>query len=75
LRTFDWNVLKGKNVLGCNAAFYQGVDFVPMTIFGDAAFFFQHKSGLEEYVEKGGIVFTSSSKVKNHPDWIHQVLN
>lgn len=63
LKEFDWNVLRDKNVIGCNAAFYLGVDIVPYTIFGDGVFLKQHRTGLNKYSEEGGIVITNSRLV------------
>jgi hypothetical protein len=67
LKDFDWNELWEKNVIGCNAAFYLGVDLVPITVFGDAAFLKQHRHGLDEYAEKGGWVITNSNTSRFDP--------
>lgn len=37
LATFDWSVLIGKHVIGCNSAFILGRDVVETVIFGDWA--------------------------------------
>ena len=70
LEGFDWEVLNGLNVIGCNAAFYQGPATIPITLFGDANFLFQHRAGLENYVKGGGTVFTNSRRCKNIPSWL-----
>ena len=72
LKEFDWNLLQGKNVLGCNAAFYIGAHIVPITIFGDGEFLKQHRNGLDNYAESGGQVITCSKGVRrfNHPDYV-----
>lgn len=72
LTDFDWERLRNKNVLGCNVAFYMGVDLVPYTIFGDTKFLKQHRVGLERYAKEGGVVITNSSRLRNPPppDWL-----
>jgi len=69
---FDWNLLQNKNVIGCNVAFYIGVDLVPISIFGDAAFLKQHRAGLDKYAASGGQVITCSRRVDRHnpPDYL-----
>ena len=63
LKKFDWNLLRNKNTIGCNVAFYIGCDLVPITVFGDAAFLKQHRSGLDKYAESGGQVVTCSHSI------------
>ena len=62
MKEFDWEALLGRNVLGCNAAFYMGSTLVPNTIFGDSKFLSQHLAGLTRYVGEGGIVVTNSTR-------------
>lgn len=75
LEHFDWNVLRGRNVLGCNAAFYLGVEIVPIIVFGDGLFLRQHKSGLDNYANQGGIVITNSNLVGRFapPEYVKQM--
>ena len=61
---FDWNKLRGRNILGCNAAFYLGADIVPITVFGDGVFFKQHRVALDDYVQEGGQVISNSNSLK-----------
>ncbi len=73
LKMFDWNVLAGNFVLGCNAAFYIGANLVPWTIFGDGAFLGRHAPGLEKYVQDGGQVITTSNRFRRKaitPSWL-----
>ena len=49
LEGFPFQILAGRNAIGCNVAFYLGVDIVPITIFGDTHFFKQHQDGLTKY--------------------------
>jgi len=73
LKSFSFETLRGRNVLGCNAAFYLGVEIVPLTIFGDIKFLIQHQAGLLHYVEAGGKVVTNSAQRRNEPvpEWLH----
>lgn len=74
LAGFDWDILKGRKVLGCTVAFYLGSSLVPFAIFGDAAFLEQHRHGLEKYAREGGIVVTNSNRVKKDtPDWLKRM--
>jgi hypothetical protein len=71
LEGFCWERLAGEFVLGCNVAFYHGVDIVPVMLFGDAKFFSQHEEGLAAYAEAGGWVVTNSSRRGNNaPGWL-----
>ncbi len=48
LTGFDFSVLKGRNVLGCNDAFRLGPEIVSYAVFGDAAFFHRHAREMQE---------------------------
>jgi len=75
LKGFDWNLLKDKNRIGCNAAFYLGADIVPIMIFGDAQFLKQHRSGLDSYAKAGGWVVTNSTRIEklDPPKYLKQM--
>ena len=75
LKNFNWNLLFEKNVIGCNAAFYIGVDLIPIMIFGDGAFLRQHRSGLDNYSKNGGLVITNSHIVNRFdpPEYLKQM--
>lgn len=60
---FSWEALFDRNVLGCNVAFYMGVELVPINIFGDTGFFRQHAKGLREYADAGGVVVTPCRRI------------
>lgn len=72
LEGFPWESLRGRNVLGCNAAFYLGAVLVPVTVFGDAKFIDQHRAGLEKYAAEGGLLVSNSHRLRQDdaPDWI-----
>ena len=72
---FNWDLLNGRNVIGCNAAFYLGVRIVPVTVFGDGLFLKQHREGLDEYARNGGLVVTNSNLISrfNPPAYLKQM--
>src|SRR4051812_18878543 len=35
LKTFDWDLIRGKNTIGCNSAFVRGADIIKINIFAD----------------------------------------
>jgi len=77
LASFDWNALRGRRVLGCNAACYMDPSLVPWVVFGDASFIDKHMSALEKYVAGGGNVVTNSSrfrKPRDRPPWLRVTL-
>jgi len=68
LTDFPWEALRRKNVIGCNAAFYLGVKYIPIAIFGDCEFLSQHLPGLKHYADAGGwIVTPTRPKEKSIP--------
>lgn len=75
LENFPWESLQGQNVIGCNAAFYMGVDLVPIMVFGDGAFLKQHRSGLDTYAQNGGWVITCSNSINRFdpPEYIKRM--
>jgi hypothetical protein len=75
LEGFDWDMLQGRNVLGCNVAFYIGANIVPITIFGDGHFMVQHRDGLDKYALEGGQVITLSNLISRlkAPEYIKQM--
>ena len=46
LRSFDFNKLKGKPVIGCNDAYLLGKDIVKICCFGDSAWYYIHREKL-----------------------------
>ena len=69
LKTFDWELLRPENTIGCNDAYKHGVDICSVCLFGDHAWFKEHlKKGLLDYK---GIVFTSSPYLQRSDyDWL-----
>ena len=49
LRKFDFNLLKGRNTIGCNDAFRLGEDIIKACIFGDASWFHRTKFDLLKF--------------------------
>ena len=73
LESFDWDQLRGRNVIGCNVACYRSPQIIPWVLFGDASFLAAHREALEEYVAAGGQVVTNSTKFrkpKKAPPWL-----
>jgi hypothetical protein len=75
LKGFQWECLEGRNVIGCTAAFYLGVDLVPIMIFGDGPFLNKHRVGLDRYAEAGGWVVTCANTIDrfNPPDYLKRM--
>jgi len=68
LKGFDWNLLKGKRTIGCNAAFILGADICNICIFGDTKFFNKYSRDLESFK---GIVATNDPHLqKNDLPWL-----
>ena len=71
LRKFDFSVLKGKNVIGCNDAFRLGKDIVSYCLFGDPSFFEKNR---EELATFGNPVVTCAPSILNKPiPWLLQM--
>lgn len=62
LRTFDWNLLKGKRVIGCNSAFRLGIEICPICFFSDRGWYLAFKQELENYK---GILITNAECLVN----------
>ncbi len=58
LRGFDWSLLRGKNTIGCNAAFTLGVDVCKVCFFSDWKWYVKFEDDLKAYADQGGRVFT-----------------
>ena len=73
LKTFDWSLLKSKDVMtvGVNDAFLLGNDVSKICIFGDLKWFELHVKALEHYQRNGGVVFTSCPQLqKSKCPWL-----
>lgn len=49
LRSFDFNLLKGRNTIGCNDAFRLGEEVVKICLFGDASWFHRTAFALDKF--------------------------
>lgn len=58
LLDFDFELLRGRLVVGCNMAYVHGPEICPVCIFSDHPFFDANRFPLEEYHEKGGEIWT-----------------
>lgn len=70
LKSFDFSLLEGKNVIGCNVAYMFGAELVPYVVFADAPFLKDHMDGLSDYVAEGGNVVTNSKQKFGAPEWL-----
>lgn len=59
LRDFDWDLLRGRNTIGCNSAYLHGPDICRVCFFGDRKFFDKYRAELARYVVEGGEVITN----------------
>jgi len=64
LSGFDFQLLKGRRVIGVNEAFTLGVDIVPVVIFGDGGWFHRRRSDLTQYHKSGGWIFSISTSLE-----------
>jgi hypothetical protein len=72
LNNFDWRLLEGQHVLGCNAAaFLLPRGMVQWAVFGDKAFLRNFRSDLHKYVDEGGKLINASGRdPKPEEDWM-----
>lgn len=69
LRSFDWDSIRGKNVIGCNSAFVLGTSIVKVLIFGDWAWWLE--IGAKRLPEFGGLVVGTNHRIpRDHPGWL-----
>lgn len=63
LQTFDWDLIRGKNTIGCNGAFILGVGIIKILLFADVVWW--QKIGKPGTQEFGGMVVGCMSKNHN----------
>lgn len=71
LAAFDWELIRGKNTIGCNSAFILGSDVVKVLIFGDYQWW--ENIGRDQLPAFGGIVVGCSERLNddhNLPRWV-----
>lgn len=66
LRSFDWDLIRGKNTIGCNGAYLLGVDVCKIVLFGDYDWW--DKFGAIGTLNYGGLVVGSHSRLHNNKD-------
>ena len=64
---FNFSLLKGERVIGCNDAYTLGVHIVKICAFGDNSFWEAHKGPLSKY---RGWVVTNNEHIKDAPDFL-----
>lgn len=63
LHDFNWDLIRGKNTIGCNSAFVLGADIIKIVLFADVVWWLKiGKKGTEEF---GGRVVGCMSKGHN----------
>jgi hypothetical protein len=68
LEGFNWDLLLGKNTIGCNSAFRLGNRVCQVCFFGDRKWFEQYQMDLQDYA---GLVVTSLPHMEDHhPEWV-----
>jgi hypothetical protein len=70
LRTFDWNLIKGKRTIGCNSAFILGSDIIEVLCFADVGWW--NNIGRPRLEEFGGIIVGCPPLVRDckFPPWV-----
>lgn len=67
---FDFEQLRGRNVIGCNSAFLPlGVGIVPITFFSDKKWHDTFHKPIAQYVAAGGEVFTQCEALVAYSDY------
>lgn len=67
LKSFDFNNLREKNVIGCNQAFLKGEGICPVCVFGDSTFYERYWVELGMYA---GQVVTNYDRFLDPPSWM-----
>lgn len=74
LRTFNFESLAGRNTLGANEAFHLGPRICSRVMFSDWKWWKVRKFSLEEYAQKGGIVYSLCPDTERfHLPWVRQL--
>lgn len=71
LSTFDWELLRGRNVVGCNSAFILGAGVVGITVFADADWW--HNIGKDMLSQYAGIAVACCpilEDARDLPKWL-----
>lgn len=70
LKGFNWDWLKGRRTIGCNAAFFKGPDICSLCFFADEKFYRTYDTMLERYVAQGGRAVTNCEYVPTYLQWL-----
>jgi len=71
LRGFDFSLLKGRNVIGCNDAWHLGEEIVSICLFGDTSWWEKNKQDLKSF--KGRVVSCAPTCLTLKLDWLWQM--
>lgn len=73
LKTFDWELVRGEHVVGCNSAFSLGAGIVEVLLFADYEWWC--RIGQEQLPQYGGLVVGCSPRLEEDwnklPDWLN----
>lgn len=73
LRAFRWDLLRGKNTIGCNSAFILGADICKICVFVDYSWW--QDIGSKRLHEYSGIAIGYGPEFEKHaaelPEWLH----
>ncbi len=68
---FDFNCLRGRNVIGINDAYRLGEEIVKVVLFGDSSFFYRNIGNLSTF--KGDVVSCSSNLLNARWSWLKRM--
>lgn len=64
LKSFNWDLLRGRNTIGCNSAYLLGPAICKVCFFGDHKFFLKYQTELQEFQ---GLVVTNCRRFLTKP--------
>jgi len=71
LKGFDFSILQGRNVIGCNDAWHLGVEVVKICLFGDASWWERNKQDLKHF--PGRVVTCAPTLLPLQLSWLWQM--
>lgn len=74
LKTFDFNLLKGKNTIGANFAYKLGADICQWVAFSDTGWFNTQIHALKQYSEEGGKLVSCATSIAHlNLPWVRKM--
>lgn len=71
LRQFNWDLLRGRNTIGCNSAYTLGRDICKVLFFGDRKFYETWRSELKSFGNMIVTNCTSIAQIYQSISWLH----